>query len=87
MMFSSLLKVGRYPFEVRNGFLCLYRMCKNENKYTHQSSNQPTSQAQDGTYKVPEYYEYKEYSFNDLLSDMRKYHLPRPSSKVEKDKK
>lgn len=44
-----------------------------------------TDQSKEATYGAPEYYQYNEYSFNDINLEMAKYRLPRPSSKTSEE--
>ncbi|XP_013771941.1 uncharacterized protein LOC106457101 [Limulus polyphemus] len=52
---------------------------KPDNKSSEPSK--PQTKEVVGKYKVPEYYNHNEWSFNDMMIDMGKYWLPQPSSK------
>ncbi|GFX29279.1 uncharacterized protein TNCV_3218131 [Trichonephila clavipes] len=86
MVFSLLRQVGKSSLRIHNGMLCTVRMCNKDVTRDH-SAGQSSQQSKEATYGAPEYYQYNEYSFNDIHKDMEKYRLPRPSSLSQKDKK
>lgn len=55
--------------------------------FIYKLKTQILGQSQQGTYGAPEYYQYNEYSFNDIHCEMEKHRLPRPTSKATKEKK
>ncbi|KAF8778742.1 uncharacterized protein LOC129975989 [Argiope bruennichi] len=85
MACNLLRQVGKSSMSINNGMLYAVRMCNKDVSRGHSAGQ--SSQSQEASYGAPEYYQYNEYSFNDINIEMDQLRLPRPSSKTPKDKK
>ncbi|CAL1290117.1 unnamed protein product [Larinioides sclopetarius] len=85
MAYNLLRQIGKSSLSVNNGMLYAVRLCNKDASRDNLAGQ--SSHSQEASYGAPEYYQYNEYSFNDVNIEMDKLRLPRPSSKTPKDKK